>query len=142
MRLLWLRHGQSTWNALGRLQGHTPHPPLTELGRQQAADAADQVAVLGARRIVSSPAVRARQTAVVVAARLGLPVHLDPRLVEQGLREDHASTLRRVSALVAELDPTQTTLLVTHGDVIALATGLGRCPGNGEVVAGEPLGLR
>jgi len=38
-RALLTRHGQSEWNALGRWQGQAD-PPLTDLGRRQAHEAA------------------------------------------------------------------------------------------------------
>jgi broad specificity phosphatase PhoE len=136
--IVWLRHGQSTWNAAGRFQGHTPHPPLTELGREQATRAAVEATALDIGHVVSSPAVRARQTAVIVADRLGLPVHLDPRLVEQGLGEPVDDVERRTTAALADLPAGQTALVVSHGDVIAhavaRATGEApRLPGNGEL---------
>ena len=29
--ILWVRHGQSTWNVIDRMQGHELSPPLTEI---------------------------------------------------------------------------------------------------------------
>lgn len=135
--IVWLRHGQSTWNAAGRLQGHTPHPPLTELGLDQAEAAAAHALDLGIEHVVSSPAVRARQTAQVVAQALGLPVHLDPRLVEQGYGEPIDLVDARTAAALADL-PDGTSLVVSHGDVIALAVSRAtgepaRLPDNGEL---------
>ncbi|MHA6795411.1 histidine phosphatase family protein [Pseudonocardia bannensis] len=78
-----VRHGESTWNAAGRLQGHTPHVPLTARGRAQAAATA---AVLAARPVVavlSSDLLRARQSAAPIAAAHGLPVRAEPALREQ-----------------------------------------------------------
>lgn len=71
MRLGFIRHGQTNWNAEGRLQGSSDIP-LNDVGRQQARDA---VAVLGAGTwdaIVSSPLPRARETAEIIAAGLGI----------------------------------------------------------------------
>lgn len=135
--IVWLRHGQSTWNAAGRLQGHTPYPPLTELGLEQAYAAAAEAVTLGIDHVVSSPAVRARQTALVVARALGLPVHLDPRLAEQGHGEPIDLVEARTAAALADL-PDGTTLVVSHGDVIALAVSRAtgappRLPDNGEL---------
>ncbi len=135
--IVWLRHGQSTWNAAGRFQGHTPHPPLTELGLEQAYAAAAEAVTLGIDHVVSSPAVRARQTALVVARALGLPAHLDPRLVEQGYGEPIDLVDARTAAALADL-PGGTSLIVSHGDVIALAVsratgGPARLPDNGEL---------
>lgn len=89
VRLHLVRHGQSTWNVQGRLQGQTVHPELTELGHEQAATAAATLAarIAGAATIVSSDLVRARQTAAHVADALGLTVALDPALREQALGE-------------------------------------------------------
>lgn len=81
-----LRHGQTVFNAEGRLQGHVDSP-LTELGRAQAAMAGAALARLtdgGAGwRIISSPLGRARDTAEAIRAALAAPeVEIDERLIE------------------------------------------------------------
>lgn len=71
MTIAFIRHGQTDWNAAGRMQGSSDIP-LNDVGRQQARDA---VAVLGAGTwdaIVSSPLSRARETAEIIAAGLGI----------------------------------------------------------------------
>ncbi|UDY25041.1 histidine phosphatase family protein [Nocardioides sp. Kera G14] len=86
-----VRHGQSEWNVLRLTQGQTPHPRLTELGREQAESAArliadDLVAEGGSvKLIVTSDLVRAVETAEIVAAQLGGVIAHDVRLREQGL---------------------------------------------------------
>lgn len=83
-----VRHGQSTWNVAKRLQGQTPHPPLTALGREQAQRAARHLADLvdtDECAIVTSDLVRARQTAVIIAAELSVSVTEAPSLREQYL---------------------------------------------------------
>lgn len=82
-----VRHGQSTWNVEGRLQGQTPHPELTDLGRAQAQAAADLLAerITGTVAVVSSDLVRARQSADIIAATLGVAVVDDPDLREQSV---------------------------------------------------------
>jgi len=89
-----VRHGQSTWNVEGRLQGQTPHPGLTDLGRAQARAAGDRLAALVPTSapdevaLWSSDLTRARQSAELVADRLGLPhshIRIDPALREQAL---------------------------------------------------------
>jgi probable phosphoglycerate mutase len=57
-------------------------PVLTDLGRRQAAAAAEFLSSTPVQRIVSSPMLRARQTAAPLAAALGLPVELDDDLAE------------------------------------------------------------
>jgi broad specificity phosphatase PhoE len=89
LTLLLVRHGQSEWNAAGLMQGQTPHVPLTELGHQQAAQAAAELASLvrdgaGPGALLSSDLLRAVQTAEHCAATTGLPVQTTPALREQG----------------------------------------------------------
>ncbi|MDQ0376187.1 histidine phosphatase family protein [Amycolatopsis thermophila] len=84
MALHLVRHGQSEWNVAGRVQGQSPRAGgLTALGREQAA----AVRVNGTA-IVTSDLPRARETASIIARRLGLPV-----LVEAGLREQRLGAL-------------------------------------------------
>ena len=83
LRVLIVRHGQSEWNALGRWQGQAD-PPLTELGRHQAAHAAQRVGAVDA--VVASDLERARTTAEIIAELVGI----GPVLVEAGLRERDA----------------------------------------------------
>ena len=71
-----LRHGQSTWNADGRWQGHGD-PPLTELGSAQAREAAARLAAARIERIVTSDLRRASETAAIVGALLGLTPERD-----------------------------------------------------------------
>lgn len=135
--ILWVRHGQSTWNAVDRMQGHELSPPLTDLGREQAVLAAEALANRNVVRIISSPAVRARQTADLIAARLGLDVVEEPLLLEKGLDEDKASVLDRIRTLLARDLPINT-VAVSHGDVIGYAvellTGkLPALPANGSI---------
>ncbi len=79
-RILLVRHGQSTWNALGKWQGRAD-PPLSPLGQQQAVSAAARIGIVDA--VVASPLVRARQTAEIIAEGIGVgPVDTDDRLIE------------------------------------------------------------
>ncbi|TNC26955.1 histidine phosphatase family protein [Amycolatopsis alkalitolerans] len=83
-----VRHGESEWNLAGRVQGQSPEAgALTPRGLDQAAGAAALLAQRNPRAeaIFSSDLPRARQTADVIAAALGLPVREDPRLREQDL---------------------------------------------------------
>jgi broad specificity phosphatase PhoE len=84
--MILLRHGQSEFNlhftATKRDPG-IPDPGLTELGRQQAAAAAEALEGEGIRRIIASPYTRALETAAPVARRLGVPVHVMPTVRER-----------------------------------------------------------
>jgi probable phosphoglycerate mutase len=81
--LVLVRHGETAWNAEGRVQGQTD-VPLNQVGRAQAQAL---VPVLAAERfgaIYSSDLLRVRDTAQPTARALGL----EPRL-DAGLRERH-----------------------------------------------------
>jgi len=81
-RLCLVRHGETAWNAEGRVQGQTD-VPLNELGRAQARAVATALAGERFDAIYSSDLVRVRETAAPAAERLGLPVALDPQLRER-----------------------------------------------------------
>lgn len=73
-RLLMVRHGESTWNAVRRWQGQAD-PPLTERGEAQAARAAIAAADHGPFDVVvTSTLQRAAHTAEIIAGAIGLPV--------------------------------------------------------------------
>jgi len=82
VRILLARHGETAWNAAGRLQGHTDIE-LNDRGRDQARELADALRDRGVTEIVTSDLARARQTGELVAHELGLAA---PR-VELSLRE-------------------------------------------------------
>ncbi len=75
------RHGRTAYNAEGRFQGQLP-VRLDAVGREQAAALAELVAPLGLAALWCSTLARARETAEVVEARVGLPLRPDRRLVE------------------------------------------------------------
>lgn len=79
-----VRHGESEYNAKGLLAGITDIP-LTDTGREQARQAGTQLANLGITRIVSSPLVRAYETAEIIAEQLGF--HPESILVDERLHE-------------------------------------------------------
>jgi len=68
----FLRHGESMGNDAGVLQGRRDYP-LSPRGQQQALQAALWFADKGIARILSSPLLRGRQTADLIASALGVP---------------------------------------------------------------------
>ncbi|MFJ4651522.1 bifunctional RNase H/acid phosphatase [Nocardia sp. NPDC088792] len=81
-RLLLLRHGQTELSVQRRYSGRG-NPALTELGREQAARAAERLAGKGGiAAIVSSPLGRARETAEAAGRALGVPVRVLDGLIE------------------------------------------------------------
>jgi probable phosphoglycerate mutase len=150
LTLLLVRHGQSEWNAAGRMQGQTAAVPLTALGHEQAAEAARELARLGPGALISSDLDRAVQTAEHCARTTGLAITTTPALREQGYGvlegrpsrelwdvvdwtdphwsaeggESLADLHARVADYLAELrrdPPADVVALVTHGDTIRAA---------------------
>jgi probable phosphoglycerate mutase len=106
--IYYIRHGETEWNADGRLQG-TQDIPLNDLGRKQAAAAGAILADLFARDglsetslgFVASPLGRARSTMELVRGSLKLPPDqyaVDIRLREIGYGQWEGSTLQQMQA--------------------------------------------
>jgi broad specificity phosphatase PhoE len=84
--MILLRHGQTVFNAARATTGIDPgvvDPGLTELGRTQAEAAAEALADVGVRRLVTSPYTRAIETAAILARALALPITVDARVRER-----------------------------------------------------------
>jgi broad specificity phosphatase PhoE len=75
------RHGQTAYNHEGRFQGHLP-VPLDATGRVQAGALAEAAAGVEIVSLWCSPLRRARETADVVAGRIGVQPIEDARFVE------------------------------------------------------------
>ena len=106
--IYYIRHGETSWNAEGRLQG-TQDIPLNDLGRKQAAHAGNILADLlkrdgrdsAALPFVASPLLRARATMELVRGALKLSPDeyaLDDRLREIGYGVWEGSTLAEMQA--------------------------------------------
>src|SRR5579864_8028319 len=75
--LLFIRHGQTTWNVEQRLPGQLPGILLTDTGKQQAERLADALSVLPISAVISSPLERARETAEIIAQPRQLGVQFE-----------------------------------------------------------------
>jgi len=111
--IYYIRHGETEWNAEGRLQG-AQDIPLNDLGRKQAVSAGSILAHLLARdrrseqslSFVASPLGRARSTMELVRGVLRLPpfdYSIDDRLREIGYGRWEGSTLAQMQASDPEL---------------------------------------
>ena len=82
------RHGESQWNVEGKVQGVTD-TPLTANGIAQALELAKKIKESGIKidEVLHSPLSRAADTAKIVAEENGLPLTLEPRLIEQNFGE-------------------------------------------------------
>jgi glucosyl-3-phosphoglycerate phosphatase len=96
-RLVMLRHGQTEYNAGSRMQGQLD-TDLSDLGREQAAEAAEVLAKRQPVLIVSSDLRRALDTAIALGERSGLPVLVDERLRETHLGDWQGLTHLEVDA--------------------------------------------
>jgi len=132
--LLLVRHGETDWNAEGKLQGHTDRP-LNDYGRRQAQALADKLAGESIDAVYASDLSRARETAEILGEKLGLTVAVDPDLREknwgnwEGLTSDErlhiefegetseAHRDRTLSAVqrIVERHPGERVVVVTHG---------------------------
>lgn len=81
-RIVFIRPGETDWNATGRFQGWVA-VPLNDMGRQQARRLANFVRNIGITRLVSSDLRRARDTAEIIGDALGIEPIFDERLREQ-----------------------------------------------------------
>lgn len=138
-RLILVRHGRAAagW-------GDDLDPGLDELGRAQAAAAAEALAALGPLPVVASPLRRTRETAAAFEARWGTTARLEPAVGEvpsptpdlaarvDWLRSVMASTWDvqppeliawRGALLRALLDLSEDTVVVTHFVAINVAVG-------------------
>ncbi len=81
----FVRHGESTWNAIGVVQGQRNEPVLTASGRRQIRCLGHELLAGRAEIecIVSSDLDRARESASILARQLLVPVVLDRRLRER-----------------------------------------------------------
>lgn len=81
--IVLVRHGQSEGNTTGILSRNHETLPLTSKGVQQAEAVSKELNKLKVEIIVSSPLLRARQTAEIIAERIGLGFTMDTRLQER-----------------------------------------------------------
>jgi len=90
-----VRHGQTESSARHAYSGRSDIP-LTETGCEQAAAAARRLSRAGIDAVISSPLIRARDTARAIADATGAPLRIDERLTEidygpfEGLDRDEA----------------------------------------------------
>jgi probable phosphoglycerate mutase len=106
--IYYIRHGETSWNAEGRLQG-AQDTALNDLGRKQAVQSGHILVDLLARdgrdksqiRYLSSPKLRARTTMELMRGALNLPPQdyaTDDRLREIGYGQWEGSTLAEMQA--------------------------------------------
>lgn len=81
VRIILIRHGETTWNVEGRYQGQED-TPLSEKGLAQGRAAAEALRNVPIDAAIASPLSRAYTTAKFIADTHGLTIATDPRLTE------------------------------------------------------------
>lgn len=83
MKLFVTRHGQTDWNLQGIIQGKSDIP-INENGRKQAQMTRDVLAKESIEYIITSPLIRAKETAAIINEPHQVPICADERLAERG----------------------------------------------------------
>jgi broad specificity phosphatase PhoE len=92
-----MRHGETEWNKESRVMGRSDIP-LSDAGRRQSERAAAVLAHFSVDRIVSSPLVRAKETADIVSRHLDVDVQTDEQLQEVEFGSWQGMTYREIRA--------------------------------------------
>lgn len=100
MRVWLARHGETGDNAAGRILGRRD-PPLSATGAAQAEALAERLSGTGVAAIWTSPLRRARDTAELVGAALGL----EPQVLEELVESDRGDWEGRLVADLARESP-------------------------------------
>lgn len=145
MRIYFVRHGQTEWNRMGKMQGHTDIA-LNEQGKAQARMTKEKLEGIRFDRVYCSPLTRAKETAQIIMEGWHLPLLEDVRLCERNFgvyegnytknldyyelwkysdvppfagAEDSISFYRRVECFLDEIinDGDENILIVAHGGV-------------------------
>jgi phosphoserine phosphatase len=100
MRVILARHGETAWNVEGRYQGRGHDIPLSEAGHSQARAMGYRLLSQEFARVVSSPLLRASQTAEMALGKQAEGLVLEPSLMEM----DYGSWEGRLHSEVCETD--------------------------------------
>lgn len=92
MEICLVRHGETNWNKIGKLQGHTDIE-LNKNGIIQANACADYLYNTPCELIITSPLKRAKQTAKIIAERKSLPLREMPEFIERNYGEAEGMTV-------------------------------------------------
>jgi broad specificity phosphatase PhoE len=121
-----VRHGETTWNERGWVQGHRDAPSLTPRGRAQARRTGQLLSTENVGTVYSSDLLRARYTAEIIAEAIA--EHLPgPVVTDRRLRERSFGTLE--GTLSADLPPE------AIGIVDGWVTDVDTSPAGGESLA-------
>ena len=145
MKIYVVRHGQTNYNIANKVCGKSD-VELTDLGKQQAKKASEQLQDVSLDLIFASPLKRAYTTAKIINENHQLPIHQDQRIQEinfgkfegvvnneefQYYKQNHAlhypkgeslfQVVHRVYSFLEELEknyPDKNILVVCHGGIV------------------------
>lgn len=80
----FIRHGETVWNVENKICGATDIE-LTQKGHEQAIETGRKILEMGIKAdvILTSPLIRAKETARHISEITGIPMEVEPRLKEQ-----------------------------------------------------------
>ena len=96
MKIYITRHGQTDWNAMRHIQGRTDIP-LNEEGRKQAAIVRDGMKDIELDAIISSPLIRAQETADIINEEHKLPILQDERVIERAFGDLEGTDIKEMN---------------------------------------------
>lgn len=100
-RIIAVRHGETDWNRLGRIQGHTDIA-LNAAGRAQAAHAARALSGERIDAVYASDLQRAFATGAAIAEATAAPLHADGALRERCFGTLEGNTFAQIEGAVPE----------------------------------------
>ncbi|MDX2079124.1 MAG: histidine phosphatase family protein [bacterium] len=100
-RLVFIRPGETNWNLQGRFQGWV-EAPLNDYGRLQIERLANFIRNLGVTVLYSSDIRRAKESAEILASRLGYPPIFDERLRERSVGHWQGLTVPEIHGWYAD----------------------------------------
>ena len=103
MRLYIIRHGETQWNKLRKVQGHSDIS-LNERGRHLARETKKGLWEIPFDVAYTSPLIRAKETAQLVLEGRGIPLHEEKRIQEIGFGEAEGMPYRKESIKEDEIE--------------------------------------
>lgn len=100
--LIIIRHGETTWNREGRIQGHLDSP-LTAEGIAHAITCAERLHAEAIDHIIASDLQRAKHTASILNQAMALPIQYDQALRERCFGGAEGKTYAELELLHPEL---------------------------------------
>ena len=101
MKIFIIRHGQTEWNALGKLQGRQDIK-LNEVGKEQALTTGESIKNEKMDIIITSPLKRARKTAEIINEVTNCKIISDERIIERCVGEVEGTTKEEWNSIIGD----------------------------------------